>query len=234
MKHSAPPRENLQFNQLVGIDTVHLRNHKHQPVPALSIIDYSSHFQLVIPMNNSTAKAARSAYRRWLKIFGAPTRMYGDLGSEFRSVFVQALEEDGTEFIPSALETPQQRGLVERAGKTFKIMLYKTMATTSCTTEEEWKACVDTTTMMRNRLLLRGGYSPIQRVMGFTPRLPGELMIGREPHLRGRTPNSAGDMSVMRSMEIRRAAAHAFFESDCQQSLQQALYAGPRPWRSFD
>ena len=170
MKHSAPPRENLQFNQLVGIDTVHLRNHKHQPVPALSIIDYSSHFQLVIPMNNSTA------------------------------------------------------------GKTFKTMLYKTMATTSCTTEEEWKACVDTTTMMRNRLLLRGGYSPIQRVMGFTPRLPGELMIGREPHLRGRAPNSAGDMSVMRSMEIRRAAAHAFSNrtasNPCSKPYMQAQGRG--------
>ena len=49
VRHSAPPRENLQFNQLVSVDTVHLRNHKRKPVPSLNVIDYSSHFQMVIP-----------------------------------------------------------------------------------------------------------------------------------------------------------------------------------------
>lgn len=87
---------------------------------------------------------------------------------------------------------------------------------------------------MRNRLLLKGGYSPIQRVLGFTPRLPGELMAGREPRLSRSTPTPPGDLTIHRSMELRKAAAKAFFEADCQQAIEQALEAGPRPWRSFE
>ena len=233
-RNSAPPRENLHFNQLIGVDTIHLRDHHHRTVPALNMIDYASHFQLVVPMGSSTAKAARTAYRQWVKLFGVPTRVYGDLGGEFKSVFVQMLEEDGSEFVPSSLESPQQRGLVERAGQTYKNILYKTMNTVSCETDEAWKDAVDTTCMVRNRLLLRGGYSPIQRVLGYTPRLPGELMAGREPNLQNLELQKPSDLAVVRSMELRKAASKAFFDSDCQQSLQRAIYAGPRPWRHYE
>lgn len=45
-RHSAPPRENLHFNALAGVDSVTLRNHKHDTVPALNICDYSSHLPI--------------------------------------------------------------------------------------------------------------------------------------------------------------------------------------------
>ena len=233
-RFSAPPRENLQFNDLIGVDSIKIRNHRNEAVTALNCIDYASHFQLVIPMTSATAKAARTAYRQWTRIFGAPRRMYGDLGSEFKASFVRAVEEDGTEFVPSSLESPHQRGLVERAGKTYKQILYKTMNTVPCESEEQWRENVDASSMMRNRLLLKGGYSPIQRVMGFTPRLPGELLSGRDPQFSERTPVRPGDLSVLRSMELRRSAAKAFFDSDCQNALQRATLAGPRPWRTFE
>ena len=233
-RFSAPPRENLQFNDLIGVDSIKIRNHRNEAVTALNCIDYASHFQLVIPMTSATAKAARTAYRQWTRIFGAPRRMYGDLGSEFKASFVRAVEEDGTEFVPSSLESPHQRGLVERAGKTYKQILYKTMNTVPCESEEQWRENVDASSTMRNRLLLKGGYSPIQRVMGFTPRLPGELLSGRDPQFSERTPVRPGDLSVLRSMELRRSAAKAFFDSDCQSALQRATLAGPRPWRTFE
>ena len=73
-----------------------------------------------------------------------------------------------------------QRGLTERAGGLFKELLYKAMATYSCSNLKEWQELVDVICMVRNRLLLRGGYSPIQRVLGFIPRLPGGLLTGGE------------------------------------------------------
>ena len=233
-RHAAPPRENLQFNDLVGVDTVHLRDPEHNSIPALNLIDYASHFQMMIPLASATAQSARSAYRQWIKVFGVPRKVYGDLGGEFKATFLQAMEEDGTEFIPSSLESPYQRGLVERSGKTFKNILYKTMNTLGCDSHDEWLDVVNTCCMMRNRLLLKGGYSPIQRVLGFTPRLPGEIWAGRNPKLKHIVPERPGDLAVLRSMEIRKVAAKAFFDSDCQQALQRSLYAGPRPWRHFE
>ena len=161
---AAPPREQYHVNDLVGIDTVHLRDHQNQTVPALNMIDWSTHFQLVIPMAAETAREARKAYRQWVRFFGPPRKLLLDLGTEFKSDFRRMAEADGSEVLPSSLEAPTQRGLTERAGGLFKDILYKTMRTYDCQTEEHWKELVDITCMTRNRLLMRAGYSPIQRV----------------------------------------------------------------------
>ncbi|CAE7513832.1 Ank2, partial [Symbiodinium sp. CCMP2456] len=86
-----------------------------------------------------------------------------DLGGEFKAELRKQVENDGSEVIPGPLEAPTQRGLTERAGGVFKDILYKAMATYGCESWREWKELVDVTCMTRNRLLLRGGYSPIQR-----------------------------------------------------------------------
>lgn len=53
-------------------------------------------------------------------------------------------------------------------------------------------------------------------------------MIGANPALLNREPTKPGDVGIIRAMELRKAAAKAFFDSDCQVALQRALYAGPR------
>ena len=104
-----------------------------------------------------------------------------NLGTEHQAAFRKQAERDGTEVVPSALEAPYQQGLTERAGGVFKNILYKAMLDYDCQTEEEWRGLVDVSCMMRNRLLLSGGYSPIQRVIGYSPRLPGgRLLSGGE------------------------------------------------------
>ena len=57
VRQGAPPREELFINDLVGVDTVHLRDHQKKAVP-----DWHSHFQLVVPMEAENATAARKAY----------------------------------------------------------------------------------------------------------------------------------------------------------------------------
>ncbi|CAE7928011.1 RE1, partial [Symbiodinium necroappetens] len=179
-RQGAPPREELFINDLVGVDTIHLRNHKGEAVPALNMIDWRSHFQLVVPMETENAKEARTAYRQWIRFFGPPKKVMLDMGSEFKAEFKKQIEADGSETIPGALEASTQRGLTERAGGVYKDILYKAVMTYTCSNLEEWKELVDTTCMTRNRLLLRAGYSPIQRVIGYTPRLPGGLLSGTD------------------------------------------------------
>ena len=100
----APPRD-IGLNNLVGINTFQVRVPFSQKTKyCLNIIDYSSYFQLVVPLSGHTPHKARLGYRLWLKIFGPPRKLYCDFGKEFQKELAEA---DGTELLPSALETPE-------------------------------------------------------------------------------------------------------------------------------
>ena len=119
-RRGAPPRKSLAVNDLVGIDTVHLRDHNNKAIPAINVVDWNNtHFQLVIPLAAETAEEVRMAYRQWVRFFGPPRRLMIDLGTEYKSSFRLQCERDGTEVVPSSLEAPHQRGLTERAGGVY-------------------------------------------------------------------------------------------------------------------
>eukprot|EP00439_Symbiodinium_sp_Y106_P005857 s5960_g1.t1 len=227
-RRSAPPKEQVYVNDLVGIDTIHIRDHRNNAVPAVNIIDWHSHFQLVIPMKGETADHVRAAYRQWTRFFGPPRRLMIDLGSEYKAQFRKQAERDGSEVVPAPVEAPYQRGLTERAGGIFKNILYKAMD------ETEWKELVDVACMTRNRLLMRAGYSPIQRVLGYTPRLPGGLQTGGEQDHMAADLVRIGDLQARRAMEMRKAAAFAFHSADCEVALRSATLAGPRQFRDYE
>ena len=83
----APPRE-IGLNEVVGIDTFQLRvPFSNKTKYCLNVVDYGSHFQLVIPLTGHTAHETRAGYRLWLKIFGPPRKLLCDLGREFQKEF---------------------------------------------------------------------------------------------------------------------------------------------------
>lgn len=94
-----------------------------------------------------------------VKVFRPPTTLIAsDLGREFEGALAIRAETDGTYLDPSGLEPPYQRGITERAGKTFELMLSKTMGTYDCQDEEERRELVDVVNYQKNRLLMRNGY----------------------------------------------------------------------------
>ncbi|CAE7177843.1 RE1 [Symbiodinium pilosum] len=127
---------------------------------------------------------------------------------------------------------PTQRGLTERAGGVFKNILYKSMMDYGCQSRGEWLELVDIACMTRNRLLLRAGYSPIQR--GYSPRLPGGLLSGGENDHMAADLIRIGDRDAVRAMKMRKAAAVAFHEADCDQALRAAALGGPRRFQNFE
>eukprot|EP00435_Cladocopium_sp_Y103_P027341 s2384_g6.t1 len=187
----------------------------------------------MIPLPGHTPAAARRAYLQWVRLFGPPEKLYTDLGREFKGVFELGAELDATFIEPSSLEMPTQRSITERAGRSFKEVLSRTMMQLSCNTYEEWINIVDIVNMTCNRLMNKSGFSPIQRVLGYTPRVPGGLMTGGSTDL-SIASRRGGDLQVQRSEEIRLAAAKAFHEADASQSLRNALQGGPRPVRDFE
>ena len=232
-RKAAPPRE-FGINEVIGMDTVWLPTvgQKKKRV-ALNIIDYSSHFQMMIPLRGRSPEAVWTAYRQWVKFFGPPRQIWADQGSEFKGSFKIRTAQEGTRMDPSSLEAPTQRGLAERHGKTFKVMLEKTMADYFCESYSDWLELIDVTIMVKNRLASRGGSSPIQRVLGYLPRLPGGLLSeGQDDAEAGRQPR-LGDAGITRAMDMRKAAAKAFFEVDCDQALRNVLAGGPRPHQDY-
>ena len=212
-RRAAPPREEATINELVGLDTVHLRDHDNEAVPALNVIDWSTHFQLVIATSSESSSEIRKAYRQWIRFFGVPRKLLVDLGTEFRAEFRRQAELDGSEVLPSSLEAPTQRGLTEHAGGIFKNVLYKAMQDYTCKSREEWLELVDVAVMTKNRLLMRAGYSPIQRVIGYSPRIPrGLVSDGEQDHMSASLAR-AGD-----AMRMRQAASSALHAADCDPS----------------
>lgn len=125
--------------------------------------------------------------------------------------------------------------MTERHGKTFKFILMKAMDSHSRSTTAEWEDLVSITNMTKNRMLSVSGFSPCQRVFGFNPHVPGGLLSGGDD---SRTPSTMpnpkmGDLSVERSMKMRRAAAEAFMAADSSDALRRAIMTGPRPMSEY-
>ena len=232
-RRACPPRE-IQINEVVGADLIYLTTPDGTTRPALNLIDWHTHFHMVIPMTRKSPEAVRDAYRHWLRFFGPPTTLALDLGREFEGSFALRAESDGTFVDPSSLESPYQRGITERAGKTFKLMLARAMETYVCHDMKEWEELVDIVTMQKNRLLMQNGFSPIQRVIGFNPKIPGGLLSGDAANRSYSEHVRLGDQGVIKAMNMRKAAARAFHETECSQALRRAIESGPRPFQNFE
>ena len=232
-RRAAPPRE-LGANECIGVDVVYLPTIGQRSRPALNIIDWGTKFQMVLPLKSKQPHEIREAYRHWLRFFGAPQTIALDLGKEFKGVFAQRAETDGSFLDPASVEAPYQRAITERHGKTFKFMLLKAMDEYNCEDMKDWENLVDVVNMMKNRLLLKNGFSPIQRVLGYAPRLPGGLLSGDDGNRALPNTEHIGDLGLERSMRMRKAAAKAFMEADCEDALRRALSAGPRSDHTYE
>ncbi|CAK9117550.1 unnamed protein product [Durusdinium trenchii] len=201
---------------------------------ALNIVCWATRFQMVIPLRSHTAPDARRAYLEWVRFMGVPQRLFTDLGKEFCSAFQDGAELDETLVEPSALEMPTQRAITERAGKTFKEILEKAMDNYATQSESEWRDLVDIVNMTVNRLTNKSGYSPCQRLLGYTPKMPGGLQFLTEEEKKERQWANRGDLQMQRAQTMRLAAAKAFHEIECQQAMKNAIHHGRRSIKDFE
>ena len=63
-RRAAPPRE-LEFNQVLGVDTVTIKHHDVS-IKCLNMVCWGTRYQMIIPLANLTAAHVRSAYRTWV------------------------------------------------------------------------------------------------------------------------------------------------------------------------
>ena len=68
--------------------------------------------------------------------------------------------------------------MTERNGKSIKIMIWKICEEMGCKDQDELMKILDVAVQQKNRLMNVGGYSPMQRVLGYQPKVPGGLLSG--------------------------------------------------------
>ena len=231
-RQAAPPKE-LGTNEIVGVDTIYVEHPSGKRKMCLNIVDWGTRFQMVVPLVDHTPASARRAYLHWIRLFGPPAKAYTDLGKEFRGAFASGLEADSTWMDPGSLEMPTQRSITERAGQAFKAVFGKALTHHVCQTDDEWRELLDVTNMTCNRLINKSGFSPIQRVLGYNPRVPGGIMTGGYNDW-ATTSRQGVDLQIQRSQSMRLAAAKAFHEADCSQAIRNSLHAGHRPLPNFE
>ena len=234
-RRAAPPRE-LKFNEVVGIDTFTVKHFDHS-IKCLNIICWGTRYQMVIPLQGERAADARAAYRQWVKLFGPPRVLKPDQGTEFLRDFLYRCSSHGTEVDPSSLESPTQNSITEREGGSFKTMFNKASLDYGRTDDlGEIQELLETVMMYKNRLTHRGGYSAIHRVFGYTPSIPGDVLLSRdqEDNLQHHDMLSIGDITLQRQQRMRQCAGQAFFSAECAAAIRRAVASGPRNTEPFE
>ena len=88
---------------------------------------------------------------------------------------------------------------------------------------------VTITCAARNRPHNARGYSPVQRVFGSQPRLPGQL--DEEYFFLGEQDLRPDDTNYMKDMELRADASEAYHQAAISDKLRAAMLARSRPVR---
>eukprot|EP00435_Cladocopium_sp_Y103_P008670 s753_g2.t1 len=234
-RRAAPPRE-LSFNEVVGIDTVTIKHHDTS-IKCLNIVCWGTRYQMIIPLSGLTASHVRAAYRTWIKLFGPPRVIKPDMGTEFLGAFMYRTSTDGSEVDLRSLESPTQNSITEREGGSFKTMFNKASLDYGPTSDSsEIFELIDTVVMCKNRLSHRGGYSAIHRVFGYTPAMPGDVLMSRdeEDNLMHHSMIELGDVTLQKQARMRECAGRAFFSSECASAIRRAVASGPRKVQSFE
>jgi hypothetical protein len=226
-----PPQE---FNQIVGIDLFFIfapDNSKFLPV--LSVVDWGTLFHQCAILKNKTAECVRRAYRRlWLRPFGPPRKLVSDLGREFTAAaFTNRIVSDGTMHEFTSAESPWQNARTERHGGIVKTLIAKCRVDENPEDLQDLEEIVTQCVVAKNKLMNNSGFSPFQRVFGFQPNTIGALISDgdRPPDISVLSKIEGGDAAMIKSSNMRCAAAKAFAEMDASTRLRRGALSGHRP-----
>ena len=228
----AKVRRTYDFNVGVACDTFEIDVGEKGNLHFLSVICEGTNFHQVFPLwQGKSANETRRAYRRgWKAVYGSPVRCFCDNGGEFEKEFQEGLEMDGTVDERSASESPWQNGLCEKHGGVWKNMFKKCFETVNPSSRDEIEEIVEQVNLAKNSLVRKDGFSPLQRVFGKEPRIPGLLYSG-DDHVPMNSAILAGDRQFCRAMEIRQAARTAFLNADNDERVRRTLERRSRPER---
>ena len=224
----------FESGKIVGVDIVYFPGRQpRESVPVLNIIDWSTCYQMLEPLECKTAQHVWTKFHQtWARTFGIPEVVVVDQGREFLGEFGKKINEAGALVRTIGARAPWQQGRTERHGGLAKQVFLKVRDEVQPETEEEWKQCIYATEAAKNRLFNRSGYSPAQRQIGANIRLPGSL-AGDDVY-DGSLMRSTATTEVRRLLEIRDKAMEEFMKHSSKEAIMRAERARPRVSKHFE
>ena len=219
-------------NHVIGIDLVEIKNFRNERQMWINIVDWGTSFQLVGPLPDKTAEKTWQGFvKNWAQVFGMPEIIVVDPGTEFQGYFAEQTASHGVALLPTDARAPWQNGRTERAGKEWKRQFNLARRTEAPESDAEFETLGMLCCSIRNRYNNRSGFSPMQRVFGFTQRLPASLLSDDpiDPEFLSESPLK----DFQRSQDLRRAATRAWASLDSRVRLQKVLRARHRTPQSF-
>ena len=210
-----------QPGKVIGIDLIYVPGvGGNALVPALSILDWGSNYQMVELVENKEPQTIwRAWWSTWVRTFGLPEVVVCDAGKEFASDFMKKATASGVVVYQIGARAPWQNGKTERHGMHYKELLEKARLETVITDERELKMLMQEIELVKNRYSNRSGFSPVQRQIGQWPRVPSELLSDDaiDPTL----VSGALVDDLERLHEFRRVAQKAFVEGNTREAVRK-------------
>eukprot|EP00971_Amphidinium_carterae_P265785 5272391-Amphidinium_carterae.1 len=198
----------------------------------LHVVDWGTGFQQSERVQSKEAAHVFMVYTRiWVRFFGHPSTLVVDAGREFLGQFSLACGHYGTLVHVIDTNSPWLNGRTERSHAELRKQVAAALDMFTPVDDDEYLAIVYHSVNMVNQHANRSGYSAIQRVLGYMPQLPNELLHeSNHPALVKEGPVEA----VRRSEQIRAVALEAWARVSSRQKTLAALRSRSRgPQRPF-
>eukprot|EP00971_Amphidinium_carterae_P269900 5354348-Amphidinium_carterae.3 len=183
--------------------------------PWLHIVDWGIGFQTVERLENKESGHVFTTYSRaWVRLFGHLATLVVDAGTEFQGVFALACGQDGT------LIHIWLNARTERSHGLLRDQVALALEAWTPLNDDEYLTLVYHSTNMMNQHSSRGGYSPVQRVLGHMPSLPESILSDEvRPAMAMEGPLDA----VRRSEHLRDVAREAWAKLASRARLLRAM-----------
>ena len=134
------------------------------------MVDMATRFCTASVINNKLpATIIKNFLLSWITLFGAPKKIFTDMGGEFNNNEMRTLGEMFNITIKTtAAESPWSNGIVERLNGVLGKLVNKIIDDTNCDVQMALAWAVSA----RNAFDNKSGYSPNQLVFGFNPAIP--------------------------------------------------------------
>ena len=159
-----------------------------------------------------------------------PKEVISDRGLHNRGSFAKSLSARGIQVINVGVEAPEQLGRVERHGGILKSMVLKVASDLGVSGIEEMKAVVAQCVGQKNSMSRTQGFSPMQWVLGRSPREPGTVIDEESWSDLGSLQLATDESHEFGKMcKIREAARHAFVKADMGSRVSRAILRKAAP-----
>ena len=165
--------------------------------------------------NKLPATIIKSFIISWISLFGAPKKIFTDMGGEFNNNEMRVLSEMFNITVKTtAAESPWSNGIVERLNGVLGKLVNKILDDTNC----DIRTAVAWAVAARNAFHNKSGYSPNQLVFGYNPAIP-DIFTSDLPGLQNVTSSDI----VKKNLEAMHKARQEFIKFESDERYKQAL-----------